>query len=119
MEFSITDFFIFCAVWITSQTNIDIQIQIQTQIWKKFILYLATKDFLWLFLKFHKELSTTNLLTKSKSPEICHFVDNSGRFFDITSKNSKISELIISESRDEYPRYSGSFIYTILALTKV
>ena len=35
------------------------------------------------------------------------------------SKTSKIKELIISESRDQYLRYSGIFIYTFLALARV
>ena len=39
------------------------------------------------------------------------------RHIDNLSKTSKISELIISESRDQCPRGSRIFIYTFLALT--
>ena len=35
------------------------------------------------------------------------------------NKSCKIKELIISESRYQCPRYSGTFIYTFLALTRV
>ena len=34
------------------------------------------------------------------------------------SKTSKIKELLIFDSRDQCPGYSGTFIYTLLALTK-
>ena len=35
------------------------------------------------------------------------------------SKTSKILEFIISELRDQYPRYSGLFVYALLALARV
>ena len=38
---------------------------------------------------------------------------------DNLSETSKIKELIISESRDQRPIFSGTFIYTLLALTEV
>ena len=38
---------------------------------------------------------------------------------DNLSETSKISQPIISESRDQCPRYPGTFIYTLLALARV
>ena len=60
----------------------ETQIHIQTQIWENFILLLATNYLLSLLLKYRKVSPTINLLTKNKSPEIRHFVDDSGRFSD-------------------------------------
>ena len=47
-----------------SRHTLETQIHIQTQIQKNFILSLATKDFLWLLLKYRLELPATNLLKK-------------------------------------------------------
>ena len=54
-------------------------------------------------------------------PEIRYFLDNSGAFMRHhvkLSENSKIKKIITSESRDQCPRYSETFIYTLLALTE-
>ena len=66
-------------------------------------------------------MPTAKSLTKNKSPEIRPFVDNSecSPINDKLSKTFKISEGIISESCEQCPRYSGIFIYKLLALVRV
>ena len=63
----------------------ETQIYIQTQIRKNLVLALAADGFLEFLSKYRKELPKTKLLTKNKSPEIHHFVDNLGCFSDITT----------------------------------
>ena len=97
----------------------ETQIHIQTQIRKKFILALATNDFLYLLLKYRIELSMTTLLTEkqvSRNPSFCRLFGAFLQNNDKLSKISKISEPIISESRDQYQRYSGTSIYTLFCI---
>ena len=51
------------------------------------------------------------------------FIDKIQKFVILSiirgNKFCKIKELIISESRYQCPKYSGTFIYTFLALTRV
>ena len=52
-------------------------------------------------------------------PEILNFVNNVGRSSNITPtwKFLKIKDLIISETRDQCQRYSGTITYALLAFT--
>ena len=53
--------------------------------------------------------------------EIRHYVDNLGHSSKITntSETSKTKDLIISESRNQCPRCSGTFIYLLLVMTEI
>ena len=76
-----------------------------------------------ILLKYRKELQTTNLFIKwqvSRNSSFCQWFWVFLRYNDNLAKASKISELfLISDSRDQCPRYSEIFIYTFLALDGV